>query len=104
LLRRWLSILCAAVLVAGCGSSSGSKESSSDGKATATGTPTVHSSDFQRLPQAPEPSGNPPSSQGGSHDAFLRAVFDDVEALWHREFQGAGVTYRPARLTIFSPA
>jgi uncharacterized protein len=31
-------------------------------------------------------------------------VFDDVEALWHKEFAGAGLTYRPARLTVFSQA
>jgi hypothetical protein len=29
-------------------------------------------------------------------------VFDHAEATWDREFQGAGLTYRPARLTIFS--
>ena len=33
---------------------------------------------------------------------FLRAVFDDAEALWKREFQSAGVAYQPARLTIFA--
>jgi uncharacterized protein len=105
LLRRWLPILCAAVLVAGCGSSSGSDKGSPDATATATETataPSVDGSRLKRLPHAPEPSGSPPSSQGSSRDAFLRAVFDDAEALWQREFHGAGVTYRPARLTIFS--
>jgi predicted metalloprotease len=29
-------------------------------------------------------------------------VFDDAEAMWQREFQRSGLTYRPARLTIFS--
>src|SRR5690349_18937351 len=70
--------------------------------ATPSTTPAIHSADLHRLPQAPEPSGSPPSSQGADHHAFLRAVFDDVEAVWHREFHGAGLTYRPARLTIFS--
>jgi uncharacterized protein len=112
LLRRWLPILCAAVLVAGCGSSSGSDKPSSDGAATAspattatattTATSTVDGRKLRRLPQAPGPSSIPPSSQGGSRNAFLRAVFDDVEALWQQEFQSAGLTYRPARLTIFS--
>jgi predicted metalloprotease len=96
LLPRWLPILCAAVLAAGCGSSSGSGAASR----TATATPAV--TELERLPQAPPPSGSPPTSQGRSRDAFLRAGFDDVEALWRREFQGAGITYRPARLTIFS--
>jgi uncharacterized protein len=106
--RCWLPILCAAVLAAGCGSSSGSDGASSNGTATATGTPTataaptVHSPDLQRFREVPEPSGGPPRSQGASRSAFLRTVFDDAEALWKREFQRAGVTYRPARLTIFS--
>jgi predicted metalloprotease len=104
--RRWLSILCAAVLVAGCGSSSGSDKASSDPTATATATPratpTVQSSDLRRLPQAPAPSGGPPSSQGRHRAVFLRAVFDDVEGLWQQEFHGAGLTYRQARLTVFT--
>jgi uncharacterized protein len=101
--RRWLAILCAAVLAAGCGSSGGSDKSSSPTPtATATAAPTVHSSDLQKLPHAPAPTGRPPSSQGTSRNTFLRASFDDAERLWHQEFQGAGLTYRPARFTIFS--
>jgi uncharacterized protein len=112
--RRWLPTICAAVLAVGCGSSSGSGKASPTAKATATDSPTatatatptaaatVHSSDLEQLPQAPEPSGHPPTLQGSSRHAFLRAVFDDVEALWHRQFQAAGLTYHPARLTIFS--
>jgi predicted metalloprotease len=109
-LRRWLPILSAALLVAGCGSSSGSDKASSDPTATAsptatvtaTATPVVRSPDLHRLPQAPKPNRGAPSSQGTSRNAFLRAVFDDIEALWTREFQTAGIRYRPARLTIFS--
>jgi predicted metalloprotease len=106
--RRWLPILCAAVLAAGCGSSSGSDKASPTATPThtATATPsataTVHSADLQQLPAVPGPSGSPPSSQHSSRNAFLRLVFDDAEALWHREFRGAGLTYHPARLTIFS--
>jgi predicted metalloprotease len=96
--RCWLPIVCAAVLVAGCGSPSGSDTATPDPPSTAT----VRSPDLRRLSQAPDPSGRPPSSQGVSRNAFLRAVFDDVEALWQREFRSAGLTYRPARLTIFS--
>jgi hypothetical protein len=36
---------------------------------------------------------------GGS--AFLRDVFDDVQAMWRREFEAAGAGYTPATLTIF---
>jgi predicted metalloprotease len=103
-----LPILCAALLAAGCGSSGGSDDASSDRTATdsasttATTAPTVQSPDLRRLPQAPQPSGSPPSSQDTGRNAFLRAVFDDAEALWRREFSSAGLTYRPARLTIFT--
>src|SRR5262249_35717294 len=54
------------------------------------------------LPQVPQATGRPPSSQGTSRAAFLHAVFDDNQALWQREFHGAGLTYRPARLTVFT--
>jgi uncharacterized protein len=98
--RRWLPILCAAVLAVGCGSSSGSDEAPAD--RTEPATPTIRTSDLRLLPQAPEPTGSAPSSQGTSRDAFLRAVFEDAQALWAQEFDDAGLTYRPARLTIFS--
>lgn len=92
--RRWLPILCTVMLVAGCGSSSDPDEAPPDG--------TLDGRAIQRLGQAVAPAGTAPSSQGRARDAFLRAVFDDAEALWRREFDGAGLTYRPARLTIFS--
>jgi uncharacterized protein len=108
--RRWLPIFCAAVVVAGCGSSSGSDSAPSGGTATATPpptattstTPTVDSAALKRLPQAPQPTESRPVAQSESRAAFLRAVFDDAEALWQREFSGAGQRYRPARLTIFT--
>ena len=105
-MTRCLALLCAAVLVAGCGSSSGSGTASSDGAANGTATatattPPVRSPDLGRLPRAPDPSGSPPSSQGTDRNAFLRAVFSDAEALWRTEFHDGGVTYHPARLTIF---
>jgi uncharacterized protein len=100
--RRWLPILCAAVLVAGCGSSSGTDSASSDATATTTATtPTVQSAGLKRLPQAPEPSGAGLGLAPGGN-TFLRAVFNDAQGLWQHEFDGAGLTYRPARLTIFS--
>jgi uncharacterized protein len=107
--RRWPAILCAAVLVAGCGSSSGTDASSSAATTAATTattpatTPTVGGGrELARLPTVPEPSESRLLSPGSNQSAFLRAVFDDAEALWQREFQAAGRTYRPARLTIFT--
>jgi hypothetical protein len=94
------------LVVAGCGSSGGSDEPSPTPTATATATPTatatVDTSSLEQLPQVPGPTGGPPSSQGVNRNAFLRAVFDDAEALWTREFDSAGLTYHPARFTIFS--
>jgi hypothetical protein len=98
------------VLAAGCGSSSGSSTptptASQTPTATATATPTaaatIHSPQLERLPAVPGPTGAPPSSQNTSQNAFLRAVFDDAEALWQREFHTADLTYHPARLTIFT--
>jgi uncharacterized protein len=106
-MHRWLPLLCcAAMLVAACGSSSGKDEASSNDTPTATATaaPTIHSSDLQRLPQVPGPSGPAPTSSSTGTHAFLRRVFDDAQAMWHEEFQSAGLTYRPARLTIFNHA
>ena len=87
------ALLCAALLAVGCGSSSGS--------GTPTPPATVHSPDLKRLQQVPAATGQAPSSSGGTRP-FLRQVFDDAEAMWRREFLDAGLTYRPARLTIFS--
>lgn len=92
---RWLALLCAAALVAGCGSSS-----SSDEPPPASPTPTVRSGDLKRLPPVEAGSGQAPSSV--SPATFFRLVFDDAEAMWQREFQRAGLTYHPARLTVFS--
>ncbi|HWI72347.1 MAG TPA: neutral zinc metallopeptidase [Baekduia sp.] len=102
--RRWLLILVTALLVAGCGSSSGGDATTTQ-TATATTSTTVESTDLERLPQVPEPAAPPPSTAAaGSRDAFLRAVFDDVQAMWKADFREAGLTYRPERLTIFQSA
>jgi predicted metalloprotease len=82
------------VLVAGCGSSSGSTTVST------AGTPTVRSSDLRRLAQVPGPNQDAPSSASGDSHAFLERVFQTAEAMWERAF--GGVKYTPARLTIFT--
>jgi hypothetical protein len=64
-MRYWLPILCAAVLVAGCGSSSSSGT---------TATSPVEGSDLQRLPQVPEATGESLSSSPTDTRAFLRQV------------------------------
>lgn len=109
MLVRWLPLVCAALLLAGCGSSGGSSAARSPtapaaGETvtpTATATATAESGELQRLPKAPTAAGAPPSSASVSRERFLTAVFTDAERLWEREFDAAGQTYRPARLTIF---
>jgi predicted metalloprotease len=99
-----VSIVCAAVLAASCGSSGGSDEtrsSTATATATSTATATVESPGLEQLPQVPQPSGGPPSSASSGRHAFLTSVFDDAEALWKLEFESAGRQYEPARLTIF---
>jgi uncharacterized protein len=103
--RHRLSVLCAALLLAACGSSGGGSGDASSGDgtptATATAAATVSSAGLERLPAGPSPAGAPPSSESSTQGEFLRRVFDDVEVLWQHEFHEAGLTYRPARLTIF---
>jgi len=98
-----------ALAMAGCGSGSGSSgsETSSAGTTTATQpkpTGTEINGDLARLPVVPGPTQStqhPSSPNGSGGDAFLRAVFDDVQAMWAHEFAEAGMSYTPARMTIF---
>jgi predicted metalloprotease len=85
-----------AIVATSCGSSD---DSSGSGETTTVGT-----GDLVRLPEVAEPSAStrPPSSQpGAGRNAFLRAVFDDVQTMWNRDFADGDVPYRPARLIIF---
>src|SRR5262245_59793259 len=92
MLVRWLPLLFAALLLTRCGSSD-------DQSPARTPTPTVETAALRQLPQAPAPTGPPPSSAEIAHNQLLRNVFDDVQALW--QFDRAQLPYRRARLTIF---
>jgi hypothetical protein len=109
-----LPVLVAALIalaVAGCGSSKSS--SSSDTSAARTPTATtqgkpagseINGDVLGELPVVPGPTTStehPSSPNGTGGDAFLRAVFDDVQAMWAREFAAAGEHYTPATMTIF---
>jgi uncharacterized protein len=74
------------VLAGGCGSSDDSDTTSSGER---------ESDVLERMPvvQAPIQPTPPPES--------LRDVFDDVQAMWQREFEAADAAYTPATLTIF---
>jgi predicted metalloprotease len=86
-------------LAAGCGSSGGSDTT---GGGAATATSPVEGSDLQRLPQVREATGQSLRSSSADTRAFLTQVFDNAQGMWRREFQDAGLNYRPARLTIFT--
>jgi predicted metalloprotease len=79
---RVVALVCAAVLVVGCGSDS---DSSSPEKA-----------DLNDLPESPAATESTPAP------TTLRGVFDDAQAMWKREFEATGQDYEPATLTIFT--
>jgi predicted metalloprotease len=99
----------AALPVAGCGSSEQEASSTSTPTPTAAATagagePSADEGALGRLPEVPEATESsraPTSAEATGGNAFLTAVFDDVQSLWRREFEAAGVRYTPARLTIF---
>jgi uncharacterized protein len=110
MLVRWLPLLIAALLLTRCGSSddqpaartpTATPTATATPAVTPTPTPTVDSAALKQLPQVPAGSGSGPSSASTARDQFLRNVFNDAQALWQREFSDAGLSYRPARLTIF---
>jgi predicted metalloprotease len=107
-----VALACAALVAAGCGSSSDNTTASTASAATTAATtatthepaPNIEGDEVSQLPKAPEPT--EPGRLGGSMDAsqeraFLTEVFHDAQALWSREFAAAGIEYVPARLTIF---
>jgi hypothetical protein len=109
-----LPVLVAALIalaMAGCGSSK--SESTSDTSPASTPAATTQSkptaSDINgdvlgQLPVVPGPTSStehPRSPNGSGGDAFLKAVFDDVQAMWAKEFAAAGAHYTPATMTIF---
>jgi uncharacterized protein len=102
--------LVAGLLAGGCGSSkSSSTTSSAETRSTsatssaATPNETI-ASDLDRLPVAPDAAGTLPSPPTSAtvDPGYLRAVFNDAQLLWQREFDQAGLTYAPAQLTIFA--
>jgi predicted metalloprotease len=80
--------------------------SSDDTENTATGTTSAPAETevLDRMPEVPaatESTRAPASPNGTGGSAFLKEVFDDVQAMWKREFEAAGTAYRPATMTIF---
>jgi hypothetical protein len=96
----------AALVVAACGSSESEPEPQSRSSPAATATPSASEAGsetaqdrLERLPEVPDAteSTRPPSSADVTgQSAFLRAAFDDVQAMRSRDFDAAGVPYEPA--------
>jgi predicted metalloprotease len=79
-------VRCAALLIAGCGSSS------DDEQPQTTPQRDVVLDDLPEVPAATETTQAPTT---------LRDVFDDAQEMWKREFEATGTSYTPATLTIF---
>jgi predicted metalloprotease len=77
-------------MAAGCGSS----------ETSSTPTPTADSDAeaLERLPRVPQATESTRPPEG------LEIVFDDVQAMWAREFEAADMEYRAATITIFRDA
>jgi predicted metalloprotease len=115
---RYLPLLLTAALLAGagCGSSKTSTSTvattstptaaATETTTTATATQTTVTSQLGQLPQAPDAAGTlPPVPSSGTVDqAYLRAVFNDAQQLWQREFTQGGLSYAHARLVLFHRA
>jgi uncharacterized protein len=109
-----LLLLCCTAIGVGCGSSGGGSSATAavTTRATTTAATAAEGAAIQgdvldRLPEAPEPTGAPPSLSGTSiadERTYLRTVFDDAQALWRNEFASANQQYLPAVLTLFSQA
>jgi uncharacterized protein len=107
---RWtLAILGLALLLAACGSSASSSAGSAASPATGTtGTDTAAARVADRLAVLrevlPSTSAKLPSPSRASavERDYLIAIADDTQRVWKREFAASHVTYRPARIVVFS--
>jgi predicted metalloprotease len=104
-----MALIGSALIAVGCGSSghSGTSTTATTHKSTTStvSTGSLSGHELKSLPKAPAATQAAPSPPGDAvkvDRAFLRTTFGDIQRLWDREFSAAGVTYKPARLTIFS--
>jgi predicted metalloprotease len=103
-----LLLLALAVLAAGCGSArsssstSGAAATSTAGGATAAQT--IEGRELDRFPALKPPATLtlPPAPTAPRVErAYLKALFDDAQRVWRREFEAADLSYQPARVVIF---
>jgi predicted metalloprotease len=106
---RCLAIVGLALLVSACGSSASSSAGSAASPASATaGTDTTAARVADRLAVLrevlPPTSAKLPSPSRASavERDYLIAIADDTQRVWKREFAASHLTYRPARIVVFS--
>jgi predicted metalloprotease len=107
--RYWRPLLLVLVLLAaGCGSSSsssaGSARSSTKSSGSASFAAEIAGHDLDRLrQQLPYATAKLPSpSTAAVERDYLTAVADDAQRVWRREFSVSHLTYRSARVVLFS--
>lgn len=92
--RHLFVAVAVSVLLTACGSSPSTSENSD-----------LEGKDASQLPTVPAPTQQPsfpnPSTPQGQRQ-FITTVFNDVQKMWAREFDDAGLSYRSARLVIFT--
>jgi len=93
--RRRLAVLGLALLIAGCGS----------GTRPSVAPHATFSAQLARLREILPPASaklpSPTNTRAIERD-FLTAIADDTQRVWRREFAVSHLTYRPARIVVFS--
>jgi predicted metalloprotease len=107
-LRIWAAVATAAVVtvLSACGSPAQTKPAPAPTPAaTASDAGTsIDGTQVDQLPAVPTPTvtPSPPDlSTTAGQTTFLRGVFADIQAVWSKEFTSSGLSYSPARLTLF---
>lgn len=97
-------LLFAATALAACSTSPGSTSGSTTSTTSHHSGGNVDGGEIDKLPNPPGPTTKPTPpnlSTPTAQRAYLQSTFDDIQAMWQKEFSDAGATYLPARLNLF---
>lgn len=102
--RRWLLLGALVFVAAGCGSSSGSSTTASTASGSSSFAAALAGKDLDRLRQRlPHATAKLPSPASAAVERdYLTAVADDLQRVWRRAFSASHLTYRTARVVLFS--